>query len=584
MAGGRDISVPRLARRAGRGRLYSRTRTEHRLKQVSLTVTKRLKGRSAMRAPLKIAFIAVATVALQGQASPPARADMDGLFARWATATSPGCAVGVEGRDGVTFKAYGMADLEHGIANTPETVFEAGSVSKQFTAAGILLLAQEGRLKLDDDIRKYLPELPDYGKTITIDHLLTHTSGLRDWGVLSEIQGWPRTDRAMTQPDVLDLVARQRELNYTPGAEYSYTNSGYNLLAIIIARVSGKSFGAFSNERIFAPLGMASTAWRDDFRRIVKGRAIAYGKAPGGYEQVMPFEDAVGNGGLLTTVGDLLTWNRALSSRKLGEFVATEFERRGVLNDGRRIRYARGLRIEDKRGAEVSHAGATGAYRAWLARFTDARLSIALLCNAGDVGPSGADLGYRLADQILPKAPPEKVGPALRDAAAYQGMFVSERSGRPLILVAEGGALQTDAGTKLAPVAGGRLRMGADLVAFQGKDVLRIEDTDGNVSDFRRTAPVSAVGDAQPYLGRYVSDELSATYFVEAKDGGIVLRLDRRPEWIFPLQPSYRDAFLFGRGGAGMVRFERDGQGRASAIRIGLTNRVRGVRFVRADP
>ena len=180
-----------------------------------------------------------------------------------------------------------MADLEREVENAPDTIFEAGSVSKQFTAAAVLLLARDGKLSIDDPVRKYVPELPDYGVPLTIRHMLTHTSGLRDWGSVAGIAGWPRTTRVHTHGHVLDIVSRQKALNFTPGTNWSYSNSGYNLSAIIVSRVSGQSFADFSRDRIFKPLGMTRTSWRDDFKRIVNHRALAYererGRLSGGH-------------------------------------------------------------------------------------------------------------------------------------------------------------------------------------------------------------------------------------------------------------------------------------------------------------
>ena len=181
---------------------------------------------------------------------------VDAIFSKWNN-TTPGCAVGVAVRGKpVLMKAYGMADLEHDVPNTPDTIFESGSVSKQFTAMAIMLLAQDGRLSLDDQVRKHIPELPDYGVPLTIRHMLTHTSGLRDWGSVASIAGAPRTTREYTHAHVLDIVSRQKSLNFTPGTEWSYSNTGFNLAAIIVDRVSGMSFAEFSKRRIFEPLGM----------------------------------------------------------------------------------------------------------------------------------------------------------------------------------------------------------------------------------------------------------------------------------------------------------------------------------------
>src|SRR5262245_25872546 len=203
-----------------------------------------------------------------------AGARVDAVFAAW-TADTPGCAVGVS-KDGkeVLARAYGSADLEHGIPNGAETVFEAGSVAKQFTAAAILLLAQAGKLKLDDDIKEYLPELPDYGTPITLRHLLHHTSGLRDWDGLVFAAGWPRGSRRQTQANVLDILSRQKALNFPPGTEHLYNTGAYSLLATVVERVSGKSFAQYTRDSIFEPLRMTRTQWRDDFTRIVKDRAI----------------------------------------------------------------------------------------------------------------------------------------------------------------------------------------------------------------------------------------------------------------------------------------------------------------------
>src|SRR4029453_9330937 len=181
---------------------------------------------------------------------------VDEVFAKW-TSSTPGCAVGVAvGGKPVLMKAYGMADLEHDIRNTPETIFEAGSVAKQFTALAVQLLASDGKLSIDDPVRKYIPELPDYKVPLTIRHMLTHTSGLRGWGSVEGSAGWPRTTREYTHAHVLDIVSRQQALNFEPGTRWSYSNTGFNLAAILVERVSGMSFSDFSRKRIFEPLGM----------------------------------------------------------------------------------------------------------------------------------------------------------------------------------------------------------------------------------------------------------------------------------------------------------------------------------------
>jgi CubicO group peptidase (beta-lactamase class C family) len=346
-----------------------------------------------------------ATAPAQVALPPDLDGRLDAIFTTYDSRQSPGCAVGVGSHGRVlSERAWGMADLEQGTTNRPGSIFEAGSVSKQFTAAAIVLLALEGRLSLDDDVRKYVPEVPDYGTPITIRHLLNHTSGLRDWGSVAGIGGWGRGSRVHTHAHMLDIVSRQRALNYEPGAQYSYTNSGYNLMAVIADRVSGMSFADFSRTRIFEPLGLRDTQWRDDYTRIVPGRATAYSARGGGFALAMPYENVHGNGGLLTTVADLIRWDEHVRTGDgLGgpEFVRLMHEQ-GVLTDGQRISYAAGLQIGRFNGVpSVSHTGSTGGYRAFLARYPDQQLTVALLCNLGSVNPGG--VGGQVASIFIPR-------------------------------------------------------------------------------------------------------------------------------------------------------------------------------------
>jgi CubicO group peptidase (beta-lactamase class C family) len=327
---------------------------------------------------------------------------VDAIFSRWNN-TTPGCAVGVAvGGTPTLLKAYGMADLEHDVPNTPDTIFEAGSVAKQFTAMAVILLAGDGKLSLDDPARKYVPELPDYGAPLTIRHMLTHTSGLRDWGSVAGIAGAPRTTRAYTHAHVLDIVSRQKALNFPPGTNWSYSNTGFNLAAIIVSRVSGRSFAEFSKRRIFEPLGMTRTSWRDDHQRIVKGRATAYATVPGGgYQTLMPFENVHGNGGLLTTVGDLLKWNENFVAPKVATpALVAEMQRVARLTDGRELDYALGLYARTVAGVKnVFHSGSTAGYRAHLNRFPEAHTSVAVLCNASD--GQATDAAARVSELYL---------------------------------------------------------------------------------------------------------------------------------------------------------------------------------------
>src|SRR5687768_1061343 len=283
---------------------------------------------------------------------------------------APGCAAAVSLNGDVVFeKAFGLADLEHNVQNTTQTIFESGSVAKQFTAAALVLLQQDGKLSLDDPVRKHIPELPDYGSPLTIRHLLNHTSGLRDWGAVLSLTGAGRGERVISQDLALDVITRQKALDFTPGAEYSYSNSGYNLAAIIVERVSKQKFPAFVEERLFKPLGMKSSSWRDDYQRLVPGRAQAYSRpGPNGpWRLNMPIMNVYGNGGMLTTVGDWLKSNAMLDSRSMGAPLVDALETQGVLNNGRKISYALGLVVDSYKGLkDVSHGGSTAGYQTFL--------------------------------------------------------------------------------------------------------------------------------------------------------------------------------------------------------------------------
>src|ERR1044072_4138152 len=315
---------------------------------------------------------------------------------------APGCAAAVSLNGEVGFeKAFGLADLEHNVPNTPQTIFESGSVAKQFTAASLVLLQQDGKLSLDDPVRKYIPELPDYGAPLTIRHLLNHTSGLRDWGTVMSLTGAGRGDRVISQELALDVITHQRGLDFKPGSEYSYSNSGYNFAAIIVERVSKQKFPDFVQERLFKPIGMTNSSWRDDYQRVVPGRAQAYSRqGTGPWRLNMPFMNVYGNGGMLTTVGDWMKWNAMLDSKSLGAPLVPALETRGVLNDGRKIAYALGLTVDTYKGLkDVSHGGSTAGYQTFLARYPDNKVSVGVMCNGTSPGAGGIAAG--ITDEIF---------------------------------------------------------------------------------------------------------------------------------------------------------------------------------------
>lgn len=355
------------------------------------------------RAVIVASLSSAALTSAHGQAAPrdslaPA---IDRIFSRF-TPAGPGCAVAVY-QDGQVrlAKGYGAANVEYAAPITPETPFITGSLSKQFTAAAIALLVEDKRIALGDDVRKYVPELPDYGKTITIDHLVHHTSGLRDWWELVGLAGL-RFDDTYAVQDVLDMTARQRALNFDPGSQYLYSNTGYILLGVIVQRVTGKSLRAFADERIFKPLGMTHTHYQDDHTQPVPGRASAYSPVPaGGYAISVWNNDLVGQGGVMTTALDLARWDENFYAGTVGgpAFLARQLER-GTLTGGTLLAYAFGVEIGEYRGLPtVEHSGSTGGYRSNLIRFPAQHTSVAALCNVTDAGAPA--LTHRVADVVL---------------------------------------------------------------------------------------------------------------------------------------------------------------------------------------
>ncbi len=494
--------------------------------------------------------------------TPDHAAQIDALFASIGK-DGPGCVIGVT-QDGKTVieKAYGLAVLEHDVPNTTATLFEIGSVSKQFTAAAILLLEQDGKLKLTDDIRKYLPEMPDYGVPITIEMLLNHQSGLRDWGSVANAAGKPRGERNFSNVEVLDIASRQEALNYKPGSAYSYTNTGFNLAATIVERISGQSFMAFTRERLFDPLGMASAQWRDDHNRIVKNRAMAYAPAGDGFEQAMPFMDVYGNGGLMMTNSDLTRWNEAMMADTLG--LRAGMEKQGVLTDGRVTPYARGVNVGAYNGVtEVYHGGVTGGYNAWLSRFPDRKLSIAMTCN---MPPPRAATPAAMAAVFFGATPEIASAAGLSDPARYAGLFVDTRTGMDWEVTASAGELKMN-GRAVTRLSETQWKRGNDTYTFLGADAFQIEGFDGNLYQFVRTPavalPVSMFGE---YAGSYASDETRATYRVAVEGGVLTLRIDSWPDTSLTLSAIYRDAFS---SDGMLVRFRRGADGQVNEVSLG---------------
>src|SRR5262245_55127783 len=413
-----------------------------------------------------VLFLAGATVAQDKTA------EIDKIFS-WVKPNDPGCAVAASQNGKVVVnKAYGSADLERNVPITPNTVFDAGSVRKQFVAAAILLLVEEGKLSLSDDVGKHIPQLPDYGHKITVDHLLTHTSGIRDWQPLLNLAGG--------DPDAMTMILRQRELNFAPGEEWSYSNSGYVLLPEIVARVSGVPFSEFARKRLFEPLGMKMTTYADDPLYLIKNRALAYKKEASGWKMDMYLgNDRGGAGGLFTTAVDLVTWNDALTANRLGTFVTQKLQEPTVLNNGRKLSYARGLQLEPfRRGGQlVWHSGGAAGYSTIAGRLPEQGLSVAITCNAD--GSARSAYAGRLFDLFLPpgriseaNAPAGNAGGAgvaPDDLTGKAGLFFDEKTGQLLQLAVNNNTLAIPGGSPLVALAPDRFRNQRKSVFFMSE-------------------------------------------------------------------------------------------------------------------
>ena len=386
-------------------------------------------------------------------------AKIDAIFAQWDRPSSPGCALGViqDGRF-VYQRGYGMANLDYAIPNSPAMVYYVGSVSKQFTAAAIALLAQDGKINLDHPVSKYIPEV-SHLPAITVRQLVHHTGGVRDIYVLMALAGI-RMEDVLPESDAIGLIARQKELNFAPGSEYLYSNSGYLLLAQIVKRVTGQSLRVFADERIFRPLGMSETRFHDEPYHVLKNRVVSY--QPEGKEFRISYLqnfDKIGAGGLYTTLGDLLKWDANFYQNRLGEGFLGMLHTRGVLTNGQTLPYAFGLQIGQYRGLRtVRHSGSLMGFKADLVRFPDQRFSIATLCNLEDINPTIlnnqiADLylanqlkPLTVADTVPRAAAPPAATPATFTASDFVGNYRSDELGTTYRIEALNGELRMHGG------------------------------------------------------------------------------------------------------------------------------------------
>lgn len=528
--------------------------------------------------------LTIALAAASPQALPQS---LNSIFAAIDQPGTPGCSVDVRqrGKPGQQ-RVFGMANLETPAPITAASVFEAGSVSKQFIASGAALLATRGKLSLDDSVTRWLPELPPLYAPVTLRMMLNHTSGIRSWNNLAELTGTGEDSTGYDNGWVLRAVARQTRLNNVPGAEYLYSNSNFVLAATVVERAAREPLNVFFQNAFFARLGMKQTQWRTDFRSIVPNRAQAYAVEGKGWRLDMPFNNVVGAGGLMTTTNDLQRWNAALADP-----VATDrawvamLSVPGRLNDGTRTRYGLGLELGVIAGAEaLSHSGSTASYRAWLGRFPASGLSIALLCNAGSLNTE--DLGPEVAALFLPAvvnsaatllvgSPPIGVAKIYRNVANDAVVIATDDqggvrfNGGGRFVATAPNVLSLGDGTRTAKIK--RDRIGSVITVTLG----RVGNTPLRLVKTQAWTPT--IVELQQLAGRYRSPEIDGTQTIKLV--GTQLSWIDPAKTAHPLMPVYRDTFE-ATGSGWTLRFRRGRSGGFTALDFSIT-RARQIEFRR---
>jgi CubicO group peptidase (beta-lactamase class C family) len=553
-----------------------------------------------------LTLLSASSLLVLAQNTPPAPVSpsqrVDELFAKMDSTVSPGCALAVFKDARILYeRGYGMADLDHNVPITPTTVFHVASMSKQFTAASILMLAQEGKLSLDDPVRKYIPELPDFGTPVTIRQLIHHTSGLRDQWDLLGLAGWRYSLDLITDDDVLSVVFRQKDLNFTPGSKHLYSNTGYTLLAQIVKRVSGQSLREFTTARIFAPLAMNSTHFRDDHAEIVKNMAYGYEPSKDTYRISLTNFDTVGATSLLTTVEDLAKWDENFYHPAVGgDALIKQMLQRGKLNNGETLDYAAGLVVSTWRGLNiVDHDGGDAGYRSDLIRFPDQHFSVACLCNVASGNPG--DLTRKVAEIYLGKEikpaeiahtePGKGVTLTAEQLTAKVGTYLNQDDDRVYRLLMKDGKLQVRPGSgdesfELKAITENQFRVAVAPVnlTFQKTQpdsplqfVLKWDD--GKPNEFLSVPAFSPTPtQLNEYVGVYSSEEIDPLYELQVESDKLVLhRPKNKPDVLLPVTLD------FFAGAIGSIRFTRNSSGRISGFTLS-TGRIKNLRFEKGRP
>ena len=506
----------------------------------------------------------------------PLEAQIDSIFSTFNDLSKPGGAVAVVKDDAIIFKkGYGSANLEYDIPNTPSTVFHIASVSKQFTVFSILLLEKEGKLSFDDDIRKYIPEVPNFGKPITLRHLAAHTSGMRDQWALLRLAGW-RWDDVITTEHILKIISKQKELNFAPGEAFTYCNSGFTLLAEVVARVSGQSFAEFTKAKIFDPLKMSSTLFYDDHEKIVKNRAYSYHRDQTGYKKsVLNFAN-VGATSLFTTVEDLALWSMNFGTPIVGDDnIFEKMNTLALLNNGETFGGAYGQFVNKHKGLnQISHGGADAGYRSYLGRFPDQKFAVMVLSNSAAANPVG--LSLQVADLFLKdqsevsldveeKTSSNKfIKLSKEKLTQYTGHYWNEAEAYSREILLKNDTLYYSRGngneSLLIPISDHEFKMmnvGVDLIVqFKNggiKDTMNVIIDGGDPIQSAAYIPVDySSSELNEFIGTFYSPELSTTYTIIQKEKELIITHPRISD--LTLSPIKKDLFS---SNYGTLHFQR---------------------------
>jgi CubicO group peptidase (beta-lactamase class C family) len=521
-----------------------------------------------------------------GQVNDSLAKKIDAVFSEWDKTNSPGCALAVL-KDGkvIYTRGYGMSNMEYSIAITPASIFHVASISKQFAAASIQRLALEGKLSLTDDVRKYIPEMPDMGHAVTLAHLMHHSSGLRDQWDLQALAGWREGD-LITEDDVMESLKRQQGLNFTPGEEYVYCNTGYTLLGVVVKRVTGVSLRRYADSVFFQPLGMHSTHFHSDHSEIVPNRTSAYEWEDGRWKINIPVFDTYGATSLFTTVGDLAKWDENFYTAGVGgQAFIDAMLKPGVFNNGNGQNYASGLVLGEYKGRRiVEHSGADAGYRANFLRFPEQHFSVIVLANLGNINT--ADVCRKVTDLFLPPGPGSVNKVVIVDTATigrWSGdYFDATIKGR---MTVEGnsvnfgnsGWLRVN-GTTLDPLNDSAFKNPISGTEYSfhvaGGKVMMVLHS-GGMQDRRyekvKKVAVSLAG-MEDFAGTYYSKELDVRYSLFIKDDILQVKTPRYEA--AELKPFIKDAFT----GPFVVEFQRDKKGKVGGFLLS-TGRSRNLRF-----